>query len=340
MELSKILAAKRPLWQELDRLCSTLAHPIRRRSVSAEMITRFSSLYRAACADLALADAYHFPPETVRYLHQLVGRAHNQLYRAKSFDVRAWFVELFVELPRRLASDRILWLAFGLFFGMFFLSAFGGLVSPDFAREVVGAERLDTIESSFSAPPRGRDFTMDVAMAGFYVFNNATIGLRCFVLGLFWGVGGLYETMFNAVVLGAVFGHMSASENAKHFFEFVAGHSAFELTAVVLSAAAGMRLGFSLVFTQGYSRTDSLRLAGQRAMPMVGLAVLLFLGAAMIEGFVSPADLPPVLKFVVGAATAALLAAYLILPRWLDADGARRTQRGSATLREDRAALG
>lgn len=317
VELTKILAAKRPLWQELDRLCATLANPIRRRSVSAETITRFSSLYRAACADLALADAYRLPPETVRYLHQLVGRAHNQLYRAKSFDVRAWFVELFVELPRRLASDRILWLAFALFFGLFFLSAFGGLVSPDFAREVVGVEQLAFIESSFSEPPRGRDFTMDVAMAGFYVFNNATIGLRCFVFGLFWGVGGLYETMFNALVLGAVFGHMTGGENAKNFFEFVAGHSAFELTAVVLSAAAGMRLGFSLVFTQGYSRTDSLRIAGRRAMPMVGLAVLLFVGAAMIEAFVSPADVSPLLKAAVGAGTAAMLAAYMILPRWL-----------------------
>lgn len=325
VELTKILAAKRPLWQELDRLCAALANPIRRRSLPAETIIRFSSLYRAACADLALADAYHFPPETVRYLHQLVGRAHNQLYRAKSFDVRAWFVELFVVLPRRLAADRILWLAFALFFGVFLLSAFGGFVNPDFAREVVGADHLTGIESSFSAAPRGRDFTIDVGMAGFYVFNNATIGLRCFVFGLFWGVGGLYETMFNAIVLGAVFGHMAASENAKNFFEFVAGHSAFELTAVVLSAAAGIRLGFSLVFTQGYSRTDSLRLAGRLAMPMVGLAVLLFVGAAMIEAFVSPADVSPLLKASVGAGTAVMLAAYLILPRWLGDDAGERT---------------
>lgn len=317
VELTKILATKRPLWQELDTLCAALANPIRRRSLSAETIARFSSLYRAACADLALADAYHLPPETVRYLHQLVGRAHNQLYRAKSFNARAWFVELFVAVPLRLAADRILWLAFALFFGMFLLSAFGGFVNPDFAREVVGAEHLAETEDSFSSAPRGRDFTIDVGMAGFYVFNNATIGLRCFVLGLFWGVGGLYETMFNAVVLGATFGHMTASHNARHFFEFVAAHSAFELTAIVLSAAAGMRLGFSLVFTQGYSRTDSLRIAGRRAMPTVGLAVLLFVGAAMIEAFVSPADVSPLLKAAVGASTAAMLAVYLILPRWL-----------------------
>lgn len=317
VELTKILVTKRPLWQELDTLCTALANPIRRRSLPAETIVRFSSLYRAACADLALADAYHLPPETVRYLHQLVGRAHNQLYRAKSFNVRAWFVELFVKLPSLLASDRIVWLAFALFFGVFFLSAFGAFVSPEFALEAVGAEQLDAIESSFSAPPRGRDFTIDVGMAGFYVFNNATIGLRCFVFGLFWGVGGLYETMFNAVVLGATFGHMTASQNAKHFFEFVAAHSVFELTAVVLSAAAGMRLGFALVFTQGYSRTDSLRIAGRRAMPTVGLAVLLFVGAAMIEAFISPADVSPLLKTAVGAGTAAMLAAYLILPRWL-----------------------
>ncbi len=56
---------------------------------------RFSALYRAACADLALADAYQLPAETVRYLHQLVGRAHKQLYRSRSFNMSTWLTQLF-----------------------------------------------------------------------------------------------------------------------------------------------------------------------------------------------------------------------------------------------------
>ena len=53
------------------------------------------------------------------------------------------------------------------------------------------------------------------------------------------------------IVLGAAFGHMGTVEQRDNFFQFVTAHGPFELTAIVLSAAAGMRLGFSLVDTHG-----------------------------------------------------------------------------------------
>ena len=94
----------------------------RRQTVPADAATRFAALYRAACADLALADAYQLPPATIEYLHQLVGRAHNQLYRSQALNFRTWFHELFVVVPRRLLADRCLWLAAGVFWGVFLLA--------------------------------------------------------------------------------------------------------------------------------------------------------------------------------------------------------------------------
>ena len=55
--------------------------------------------------------------------------------------------------------------------------------------------------------------------------------------------------MFNASRLGAMFGYMVHSPSATNFFHFVTAHGPFELTAVVLMAAAGMRLGFSMIDT-------------------------------------------------------------------------------------------
>ncbi len=68
-------------------------------------------------------------------------------------------------------------------------------------------------------------------MAGFYIGHNATIGLRCFAFGLLAGIGGLYETVFNASTLGATFGYMAHSPSASNFFHFVTAHGPFELTA-------------------------------------------------------------------------------------------------------------
>ena len=85
MKVAALLEQRQQNWFELDRLCGQS-----RRTMDAATVARFAAMYRAACADLALADAYQLPPNTVQYLHQLVGRAHNQLYRSRPFDLAAW----------------------------------------------------------------------------------------------------------------------------------------------------------------------------------------------------------------------------------------------------------
>ena len=91
--------------------------------MDAATVARFAAMYRAACADLALADAYQLPPNTVQYLHQLVGRAHNQLYRSRRFDLDAWRTTLLVDVPRRIFRDRCVQLSFVLFWATFIASA-------------------------------------------------------------------------------------------------------------------------------------------------------------------------------------------------------------------------
>lgn len=277
------------------------------------MVGRFSALYRAACADLALADAYQLPPDTVHYLHQLVGRAHNQLYRTQTFQIRAWLNELFVRVPRRLFADKCLWLAAIIFWGVFALSAVWAYHSPEFAERVIGDSMMMALEENFSEPITGRAADYGGGMAGRYVAGNASIGLMCFVFGLAFGVGGLYITVFNAALLGAVFGHMATTDSWDNFAHFVTAHGPFELTAVVFAAAAGMRLGFSLVDTRGYSRSASLRLAAYETVPTVCAAVLLFLAAALIEAFLSPSAAPYWIKAAVAIACTLMLLFYILV---------------------------
>ena len=122
------------------------------------------------------------------------------------------------------------------------------------------------LEDMYSGPPElglADGGGMGNAMGGFYIWNNCGIGLECFAFGLLLGIGGLYETIFNAVLLGTVFGFMARSPHAANLFHFVTAHGPFELTAVVLCAAAGMRLGFSVVAAHGLTRSESLRRAGE-----------------------------------------------------------------------------
>jgi uncharacterized membrane protein SpoIIM required for sporulation len=315
MRVSDLLEARRAKWQLLEELCSGLEHRGRRR-LEAAMVAQFASLYRAACADLALADAYELPQETVRYLHHLVARAHNQLYRSRLFKISTWARQLLVDVPGRLRGDRSLWLALGIFWGIFLLSAGLGYTNPEFAQRVVGKEMLDTLEEMYSRPADRENPAFSADKLGFYIAHNAGIGLQCFALGLVFGVGGLVLTIYNAAMLGAVFGHMGTTTQSENFFHFVTAHSAYELTAIVMAAAAGMRMGFAVLDTKGRTRMASLRLAAAEAMPTMGAFVVLFMLAAMIEAFVSPSLLPYPVKAAVGIFSAATLVFYFGLLGW------------------------
>ena len=291
MKTAQLLNSRRANWNELEQLCTKLEKRRGVRRMTALSLTRFGEMYRAACADLALADAYRLPEETIEYLHHLVGRAHNLLYRSGRLPLSRWFESLLVETPGRLVRDRCLHLSLIVFWGIFLL--FGTLAARNdgFAESFLGEDTIVMMEDMYEKPI-GREPGGDTAATGFYIFNNAGIGLRCFAAGLLFGIGGLPILVFNAAFLGCVFGHMTTTPHWGNFSEFVTAHGPFELTAVALSAAAGMRLGFALIDTGGFSRVDALRKAAVEAVPIMWAFVILFVFAAFIEGFISPSPIP------------------------------------------------
>jgi uncharacterized membrane protein SpoIIM required for sporulation len=337
MKVAERLARREQVWRELDVLLSRFeeAGALRGRGVpgwrradrdgtavdplapspggkiGAAEVVRLGELYRAACADLMLAEAYDLPRDTVAYLHALVGRAHSSLYRTRGFRLRSWASELLEVVPRRLRSDPFLRIAAVLFWGLMILSGSLAAARPGFAEKVVGPEQLASLEEMYAQPltelPREDEF-----MTGFYINHNAAIGLKCFAYGLTFGIMTLYELSFQALVLGTMFGHMATVPMAANFYEFVTAHGPFELTAIVLSGAAGLRLGWGLIDTRGQRRLDSLAREARAALPIAGAATCLFVLAAFVEGFVSGSAIPYAAKAGVAAGSAALMLVYLL----------------------------
>jgi uncharacterized membrane protein SpoIIM required for sporulation len=308
------LAAREASWRELDALLDALANR-RRRRITAAQVLRLGELYRAACTDLMLAESHHLPREAVGYLHALVGRAHNTLYRARGFKFSDWAADLFGTVPCQLRGDPALRLAAVVFWGAFLLCGLLAAGRPDFAPRVAGEAMLDQMDEMYATPlgtaREAAGERNDTLRTGFYIRHNASIGLQCFAWGLFFGLGSLFELLSNGIILGTVFGAMARGPHAANFFSFVTAHAPFELTAIVFSGAAGLRLGSGLIDTQGQTRLASLQREAARALPVVAAAVILFVLAAFLEGFVSPSPLPYTVKAAIALVTAALLAAYL-----------------------------
>ncbi|WP_435009986.1 stage II sporulation protein M [Tundrisphaera lichenicola] len=310
------LARREQDWRDLQLLLYRMEGKPLRKADPGEII-RLGELYRSACADLMLAEAHDLPRETVAYLHALVGRAHNAVYRARGFRLSDWGNVIFDQVPRRLRADPMLRLAFLTFWGLFFLNTLLAAARPGFAAKVVGSSTVETMEEMYDQPLDGsgdkRLNRNDSAMAGFYIFNNAGIGLRCYAMGLLFGLGSLWTLASEGIRIGVIFGHMATTPQAGNFFTFVTSHAPFELTAIVFAGAGGLRLGSGLILTQGQSRLASLRREAARSLPIVGVSVILFLLAAFLEGFVSASPLPYAVKAAIASISVAILITYVLL---------------------------
>ena len=65
MKVVELLERRRRNWQELERMCDLLQGAGTAKQLTPPDRSRFGALYRAACADLALAYAYQLPQNTV-----------------------------------------------------------------------------------------------------------------------------------------------------------------------------------------------------------------------------------------------------------------------------------
>ena len=130
------------------------------------------------------------------------------IYRATGFSFRDWGRALFQTAPRLLRGDPALKLAALVFLGTFLLTTLVSAGRPEFARIVVGDAFLEQIDHDFAQPvfserPDGLRRS-DTAMAGFYIQHNASIGLSCFAWGIVFGLGSLYQLLFNAIIIGTL----------------------------------------------------------------------------------------------------------------------------------------
>lgn len=316
MRIGELIDKRRADWSELEQLCDAFQASNKKIVRSGKTVARLAALYRGACSDLAMSEVYQLPPVTVEYLHRLVARAHNQLYQSRRFEWEKWSNVIAVDMPRAIFSDSCVHIAAFLFFGLFALGALLGsseTTFSSFASQIAGEEALEDLEKSFEKP-LSADFNHYVFMASFYIRHNTSIGLRCFGMGPLI-IPCIVELGFQAVLLGTMFGYMARPNvpAGEHFFEFVTAHGPFELTAIALSAAAGLRLGAGLIATAGLMRVESFKAHALRALPIAFAAVFLFFLAAITEGFISPSALPYAFKAFWAIASSMAMMFYFVV---------------------------
>lgn len=275
--------------------------------------------YRRLCQQLALARRRGYGPGLQARLQALMQRGHDVLYRTPPTRLNAVVRFLGATFPRLVRAEWRCMLASLLLFGVPLAGCFLlVLLRPEWIHSVFGPAQVAAFEQMYDpADPQralGRSSGTDLAMFGHYLWNNTSIGLRTFASGLLVGIGPALTLAFNGLMIGSIGGYLQAIGHGDPFWRFVAGHSALELSAIVVAGGAGLQLGLRVLAPGRRSRRDALVDAGRRGGLLATGAAAMFFAAAFVEAYWSSIGaIPAAIKYGVGGAFWLVVLGWLLL---------------------------
>lgn len=278
----------------------------------------FPRQFRDLCHHLALAKHRRYSPQLVDRLNDLVIQAHHRFYQHNRRFNYQWIDFLVFSFPQAIRRNAAyVGVALGLFVIPLLVMGIGCFANDELIYSVSASEQVRSYEAMYDPENRKigreRDAETDLAMFGFYIKNNIGVSFRTFAGGILFGLGSIFFLVFNGLAIGSVAGHLTQLQYTSTFYPFVVGHGAFELTAIVFSGAAGLKLGHALVAPGPLTRLDALRNAGRDAMSIIYGSTLMLVIAAFLEAFWSSSTtIGPPVKYAVGGVLWLLVLIYFL----------------------------
>jgi len=266
------------------------------KRLAPEELDEFARLYRRATADLAAARSRSGDERLIRYLNDLVGRAHGLLYGGRvrrRLDPWQFFL---AAIPQ---TFRATWCFTAISAAVFLLPALVTYLLA--ARNPAWGDALfvpwlsEMVEEFLSRDvPVGQWYADSQSvvgadnLSGRIFVNNATIALGAFALGITWCLGTLYLLFSNGLMLGAFLGVFAHHDRLMDIFGMVAPHGVLEIFAIIVAGGAGLAVGWAAIAPGDLPRSRAVAAAaGSAVRVLVGVVAMLGVAAA-IEGFLSP----------------------------------------------------
>lgn len=266
----------------------------------------FPENYQNICQHLAIAESRSYSPSLVNYLQQLVQRGHRILYQHRSNFLLRIVQFIVYDFPQQVRQEKkIILIAILLFYGSALLAALITYFFPDFIYFFMSNSDVYDLEGMYDPAshvirPLVRAGDENWYMFAHYINNNISIAFITFAGGIIFCLGTLYYLLFNGIVIGVVATHLSVNGYGETFWPFVIGHGSFELTAIIIAAAAGLKLGLAVLIPQRKTRVEALRYAAKAAINLVLGAFFMLIVAAFIEAYWSSMNSASTLRFAVG----------------------------------------
>lgn len=313
MNSKQFIQTHRDDWKQLEQLTKQFSKK-RKKDLSSTVIHQFDMYYQKAAQNLSYSQTYFPNEEITNYLNQLVTQAHNILYRAEHSSwkqVRTFLTEKFIALL--IEQWKAIVIAMLLFI-------FGGLASflavtndPLHLYSILPTEMAQSIMSPGELEANVNADAIDASLFSAQIMtNNIQVAILAFAGGITFGILTVYLLVYNGVIVGALAGLFWHSGNSYVFWAYILPHGVIELIAIFIAGGAGLLMGYKLCVPGNLTRKYQLKKNTLRSVQLLLGSIPLFVIAAFIEGFITPADLSLELKYAVAALTALAFLAYML----------------------------
>lgn len=240
--------------------------------------------------DLSYAKTFYPHSRVTQYINTLASRIYLRIYQSRKEEnnrlIQFWKRELPLTIRKHHGVILFCFLIFAVFFSVGFFSS---MQDETFVRQMLTDSYVEMTEQNIEA---GNPFGIyqsgsSLLMWAGFMINNIMVALMYFVRGLLFGVLTITALVRESVRVGAFEYLFYAKGLGGQAVVTILLHGLLELTAIIISCAAGLVLGKSFLFAGTMSRLDSLRQGAKEGVKIVVGLMPVFIIAAFFEGFVT-----------------------------------------------------
>ncbi len=277
-----------------------------------------ASLYIHLVNDLSYAQTYYPKSKTVVYLNYLASQIYQKIYKTKREEKNRFVYFYKTEVPLLVYQyKRYLLYAFVLFFACVGIGVISAKYDDNFVRLILGDYYVNmTLDNIKDGNPvavykSGSNWGSFIGIT----LNNLFVGLKCYIYGIFGGIGTFVVLIQNCIMLGS-FQYFFYQQGV--FWESVQGiwiHGSMEIFAIVIESACGFILGASILFPRTFSRLNSFKIGFKDSLKIFLGTVPFTIAAGILEGFVTrySLEMPNWLNVFIILSTLSLISFYFLI---------------------------
>ncbi len=240
--------------------------------------------------DLAYAKTFYPSGKVTEYINSQASKVYLDIYKNRKEESNRLVTFWKYDLPLTIRKHHKVVLFSFLFFLVFFVIGFFVSDQDDgIARSIFGDDYVDHTQENiangnpFGIYEHGNPFLSWLNL----MIHNIRVSFLMFVSGIFAGIPCLYIAIKNSIMLGVFDQFFTARGLGVDFWLVVFVHGTLEITALIISTAAGLVLGKSFLFPGTIRRIDAFKQGAKDGVKiMIGL-IPVFAMAAFFEGFIT-----------------------------------------------------